>query len=298
MFNYFNERIKKSAKVQYEREFSLSTLEYLPSIAEKRSNKLDEAIKKDEEEQNISSASIINAIKVILKEAAEERGIDTSNLKSFNNSNDTGKQNTSKANISLDANTKPEVTTLNIITNGNIYTTIKAFINYTMSNPNIRQIKLCCVSGPIETQKEIVTIFNQGYTDNPVDFKFYSNLSNSLISNTKNTETIVIDNTLLYKQLLKKNKNVEYKNFNSIDIFYDDEKFEEVLNALELFADINYINHHIYKIKSAYDIKIISNSQEKANRALIMTNAPHKYNESAQYSKIYFNQNPFKDDVY
>lgn len=77
------------------------------------------------------------------------------------------------------------------------------------------------------------------------------------------------------------------KNINSLDIFFDNSKFEEAVMALENYVNENKIKSHTYKLKKPYQIKIMLNKKDKAENAIILTTEPEAYKGITQYKKVY-----------
>ena len=88
-------------------------------------------------------------------------------------------------------------------------------------------------------------------------------------------------------------KEINLLNIKSIDIFFDDDKFENVVETLEFYADERNIKNHTYKINRDYQMKIILNRKSKSDIAVILTVNPEKYKNITGYKRIYINQNLF-----
>lgn len=269
------------------------------------SDKIKKALEQDNERVEVNSTSLINALNNYKK--------DKENFKKLYNY------------LNLQ-NTRIIKSKVIIVTNGNIDSLIEICL-FCIENGIKAEISS---SGILEnTTKAIIQIINNTFENSLINYTNIRNIEDGRVINvtgnkintenvrnikeikdTRKTEEfkekdliVCVDNLLFYKDYLKKEYSktnyLEAKNniiaisLNAIDIFYDSEDFEDIVNTLELYCDSKYIDYHTYKIKNQYSIKLVSNKEVKPNKAVILTKNNEKYTNTTYYKEIYINQNPF-----
>lgn len=269
------------------------------------SDKIKKALEQDNERVEVNSTSLVNALNKYKK--------DKGNFKKLYNY------------LNLQ-NTRVIKSKVIIVTNGNIDSLIEVCL-FCIEN----EIKAKISSfGILEnTTKAIIQIINNTFENSLINYANIRNIKDvrviDVIENERNTENtrnikeikdtrkaeeskekdiiVCVDNLLFYKDYLKKEylktdyleakNNIIAISLNAIDIFYDSEDFEDIVNALELYCDSKYIDYHTYKIKNKYSIKLVSDKEAKPNKAIILTKNNEKYANTTYYKEIYINQNPF-----
>ena len=144
-------------------------------------------------------------------------------------------------------------------------------------------------------QVNLICIDNILFYKNALKKQFQNQSKEQLKNQSKNKLKNELKSDLKLKDQLKTQLGMQIIaiSLNAIDIFYDSDDFEDIVNTMELYCDSMYIDYHTYKIKNQYEIKIISNKETRPDKAVILTKNAEKYSNITYYKKIYINQKPF-----
>ena len=170
------------------------------------------------------------------------------------------------------------------------------------------------------TQKTKVMLINQNFMNgvNAILFNIFNqvlaeyNITN-LIDNTTSfsmqkyleikdayNQTIVIGDSTIYHLLEKSENNIKFFPYNNIAIYCEDEKLEQLEEAIYIYANENQCEiETIYADKLDDVIKIINNDTFKSMAVLITQNNENreKFFYEIKNKEIFVNENPFKKEV-
>lgn len=170
------------------------------------------------------------------------------------------------------------------------------------------------------TQKTKVMLINQNFMNgvNAILFNIFNqvlaeyNITN-LIDNTTSfsmqkyleikdayNQTIVIGDSTIYQLLEKSENNIKFFPYNNIAIYCEDEKLEQLEEAIYIYANENQCEiETIYADKLDDVIKIINNDTFKSMAVLITQNNENreKFFYEIKNKEIFVNENPFKKEV-
>ena len=170
------------------------------------------------------------------------------------------------------------------------------------------------------TQKTKVMLINQNFMNgvNAILFNIFNqvlaeyNITN-LIDNITSfsmqkyleikdayNQTIVIGDSTIYQLLEKSENNIKFFPYNNIAIYCEDEKLEQLEEAIYIYANENQCEiETIYADKLDDVIKIINNDTFKSMAVLITQNNENreKFFYEIKNKEIFVNENPFKKEV-
>ncbi len=191
-------------------------------------------------------------------------------------------------------NNRPEI----IITNGNPYTTILLCLQAVYANTNI----IINIQNTMQTLNTIILkIFNESIKTNNRP-KLTSNMTvNQLMKfkdSNKNGEIIVVDDRTKFNELFDLGlRKIKYLAIMSIDLYYDSDDFQEMIETIDEYCGLNYINLNIYENDDINKILINEHKIASSKAILILTKNEKSYNDKINIletkKQIYINYNPF-----
>lgn len=120
---------------------------------------------------------------------------------------------------------------------------------------------------------------------------------NELIEYSKNVyKTIFISTSQRYEELKEKIKNNVFYPYNLIDIFYEDEKFEDVIDYIYKYSEVNHYQIDIYEDLNFLDaIRLINKDSYKFISIILTDDKKHSriFKEKIDSKYVFVNTNPF-----
>lgn len=182
-----------------------------------------------------------------------------------------------------------------VITNGNPYSTIILCAEAIRANVNIY----------LDVQNQlsnlnfvIVTLFkNNIKNEKQIIYSKLSlrNLTEFSFPMVNNHEVIIIDDKSKYNELNLVKIPCRYVSLLSVDLYYDSDDFESMIDTISYYCEVNFINVLIFKNISNEKMIMQLNKKEAANAVLILTKNEIEYRElqDKYLKKFYINYNPF-----
>lgn len=185
-----------------------------------------------------------------------------------------------------------------ILTEGNPYLTL---ILCLYSIINKKDIILNIQENMINTNKQICEIFYNIFdikdkNDRLIKIKEKMSIS-EMIKNCDNREIVIIDSKKTYNKYKKYGFMPIYIPFFSIDLLYNNSKYEELVRNIYDYCDLNAVEINVLENINVKDYKLKVNSVFESNTVLVLQDdiSEEEIKKHLKGKKIYLNSNPFKD---
>lgn len=176
---------------------------------------------------------------------------------------------------------------LPILTNGNLYTTL--FLSL-FANFNKMQIVIDVNENFPLSNKEIASIFDKNVKIVKIDSQMLYNFSISQESDC----IWVIDSTSKFHSIMDKSYPAKNIKLMSLEMYIDENKFNDITEIIENYCDINLIELDLHKNFTPNHILKRAELQNGTQAFLIFTKSPANFENISQKEKqIYINFNPF-----
>lgn len=187
------------------------------------------------------------------------------------------------------------------VTNGNPYTTLILGLTAVLFN---KKIMINVLNNMTNLNKELVKCLKDVQIKD--SFKLVDNMNVLDLTETIkriNSKIVVIDDRSIYTYLFNENFPVMYMPFFSLDLYYNSNEYQEMVDVIELYASTNFINLRILKEDNPKRVVILSKKKESANAILELTKDVEEFDKTLPlinrnndiYKKIYLNFNPFDE---
>lgn len=183
-----------------------------------------------------------------------------------------------------------------IITEGNPYLTIIICIYCILNNKSA----IINIQGNlVNTNKQICNIFINEYDlikNRTIEVREEMSIS-EMIDYCQNREITVIDSKVSYNKYKRYGFNPKYIPFFSIDVIYNDSKYEKLVESVFNYCELNLVEISVLKNIKIEEYKIRINNMFESNSVLLLEEKITKDEAKnvLKTKKIYLNKNPFKD---
>lgn len=182
-----------------------------------------------------------------------------------------------------------------IITNGNPYTTLILCAEAIISNVNIFidvQNQLTNLNYTIINICESCLKSGKQLMYSKLTLK---DLTNFVFPAVSSHEILVVDDKAKFNELALIKMPCRYLPIMSVEIYYDSEEFENMIDTIEYYCEVNYIKTKTLKNISIEKMQMQLSKKEAANAILILTKDENKYKDLKEryYKNFYINYNPF-----
>lgn len=184
-----------------------------------------------------------------------------------------------------------------VYTNGNPYTTIYVLLKAALEGNKV----ILCTNGVLENlNKQLVRIFNQLSSKKLFNYKSDIKVKELYLTIEKKNDIDieVYDNINVFIELLEFGFNAKYISLYTIDIYYDSDEYDDMVEVVEDYANSKYMELNVYKNKNYVETLLRTGSDLSGLSLLILTKNPNKYEvlkEKFPNKNIYINYNPFDD---
>ena len=184
-----------------------------------------------------------------------------------------------------------------VFTNGNPYTTIYVLFKAIQEDDKL----ILCTRGKLSNlNKQLVRIFNQLCSKKLLNYKSDIKIRDLYLTLEKKNNIIVevFDDIETNIELQKFGFDVNYNSMFTIDIYYDSDEYEEMVEIVEDYATSKYMNTNVYLNKSYEEIVLRTGSELSSLSLLVLTkdyNKFEKLKEKFPEKNVYINYNPFDD---